>query len=505
MITSPLAGAVIGYFTNWLAIRMLFRPYEEKKLGSFRLPFTPGLIPKEKNKLASKLGNAVADHLITQNAFLETLTSQEFLNKIGDSLEQECQKLMQNQNTLENKIQELLQKNASAIIKKIEEALCHGVQEFFNHPKVQQEMTDALFQNIICFLNQEISILPLEQLCFYIKEFLLTEGTYAAKSGFLKQPLEKAVWNGLLRLGEDERTLNQFIPYENIQGIKDYLSVKTPDIVKGLLDLTEDPEIETNLKKKLDSILNHFLGTFTRMLVNTDSIYEKIKKNLWEYFDSVENQSEIEEVISILVDRAMEFSLGSMAQLAVSELREFTIDQLIGAIINIALKEENIEALSEKIILSLQNQKKKKIKDFLSEIEPDYEAKLFSFLEKTVSKTCQSHIVEAVQKHLYQKWRNLLTCPFHQIVSYFGTDFCKSIKNYFFSFYQTFIVKIAPGFLKGINIPHMVETQIIQMDMAETEKIIFSIASRELRAITIIGGILGFVIGFIPVILQLLS
>ncbi len=47
-IIGALIGAVIGYITNWLAIKMLFRPREAKYIFGMKLPFTPGLIPKEK-------------------------------------------------------------------------------------------------------------------------------------------------------------------------------------------------------------------------------------------------------------------------------------------------------------------------------------------------------------------------------------------------------------------------------------------------------------------------
>ena len=52
IIAGPLIGAVIGYFTNYLAVKMLFRPRREIKIGSKTLPFTPGVIPKGKPRLA---------------------------------------------------------------------------------------------------------------------------------------------------------------------------------------------------------------------------------------------------------------------------------------------------------------------------------------------------------------------------------------------------------------------------------------------------------------------
>ena len=64
IIAGPLIGAVIGYFTNYLAVKMLFRPRREIKIGSKTLPFTPGVIPKGKPRLARVIGRTVADTLV---------------------------------------------------------------------------------------------------------------------------------------------------------------------------------------------------------------------------------------------------------------------------------------------------------------------------------------------------------------------------------------------------------------------------------------------------------
>lgn len=61
----PLAGAIIGYFTNDIAISMLFRPYEAKFIGKTRIPFTPGLIPANQPRLAQKVSDAIMSSLLT--------------------------------------------------------------------------------------------------------------------------------------------------------------------------------------------------------------------------------------------------------------------------------------------------------------------------------------------------------------------------------------------------------------------------------------------------------
>lgn len=58
-IIPPLIGAVIGYCTNYIAVKMLFRPRSEIKVLGHTLPFTPGAIPKNKPRLAKAIGEVV--------------------------------------------------------------------------------------------------------------------------------------------------------------------------------------------------------------------------------------------------------------------------------------------------------------------------------------------------------------------------------------------------------------------------------------------------------------
>ena len=61
----PIAGAVIGYFTNDIAIKMLFRPYQPIYIGKRRLPFTPGLIPRNQERLAKRVSDTIMGSLLT--------------------------------------------------------------------------------------------------------------------------------------------------------------------------------------------------------------------------------------------------------------------------------------------------------------------------------------------------------------------------------------------------------------------------------------------------------
>lgn len=64
-LVPPIAGAIIGYFTNDIAIKMLFRPYKAIYIGKRRLPFTPGLIPHNQSRLAKRVSDTIMGSLLT--------------------------------------------------------------------------------------------------------------------------------------------------------------------------------------------------------------------------------------------------------------------------------------------------------------------------------------------------------------------------------------------------------------------------------------------------------
>lgn len=84
-------GALIGGFTNHLAIKMLFRPHEAKYIGAWRLPFTPGLIPKRRDELARQLGKTVTKYLLTPETFKKKLLTPAMEEKTENFLQKQLE------------------------------------------------------------------------------------------------------------------------------------------------------------------------------------------------------------------------------------------------------------------------------------------------------------------------------------------------------------------------------------------------------------------------------
>ena len=88
LIVAPLVGSVIGYITNDIAIRMLFRPHQAKYIWGWKVPFTPGIIPKEKGRIAASVGGAISVNLMNKEVLEKNLLSEAMLAKIREALDQ---------------------------------------------------------------------------------------------------------------------------------------------------------------------------------------------------------------------------------------------------------------------------------------------------------------------------------------------------------------------------------------------------------------------------------
>jgi len=82
IVIIPLVGAFIGYITNSIAIYMMFRPQEAKYIGKWRVPFTPGVIPKERGRLAGSVAKVVSETLLSPDVLADALLSEGLIEKL---------------------------------------------------------------------------------------------------------------------------------------------------------------------------------------------------------------------------------------------------------------------------------------------------------------------------------------------------------------------------------------------------------------------------------------
>ncbi|UMT77338.1 DUF445 family protein [Staphylococcus roterodami] len=118
-----VVGAIIGGITNVIAIRMLFHPFKPYYIFKFRVPFTPGLIPKRREEIATKIGQVIEEHLLTESLISEKLKSSKSQEAINSMISKQLQKISKNQLTIQQltsqldiDLESVLQTNGSQYI-----------------------------------------------------------------------------------------------------------------------------------------------------------------------------------------------------------------------------------------------------------------------------------------------------------------------------------------------------------------------------------------------------
>ena len=155
-IIGALIGAVIGYITNWLAIKMLFRPREAKYIFGMKLPFTPGLIPKEKSRIANKVGETVGTHLLNSDSLSKALKDDKIKAKFNEVAKEKINQVINSNSTLEESLKNTLGENYYALkgnmINNITKTILESIQEEEFKNKVKFYIVDSIKERLNKFI-----------------------------------------------------------------------------------------------------------------------------------------------------------------------------------------------------------------------------------------------------------------------------------------------------------------------------------------------------------------
>jgi len=109
-------GAVIGYVTNYVAIKLLFRPYKPIKIGSFSV-FPQGVIPREKKALAKKVGEVVRDYILSEEEIKKVVSQKEVKKEVEGFIDSKIESLFDKEITQFADKEEIVEKITSFIEK----------------------------------------------------------------------------------------------------------------------------------------------------------------------------------------------------------------------------------------------------------------------------------------------------------------------------------------------------------------------------------------------------
>lgn len=91
LLTLAIIGGLIGYVTNTIAVKMIFRPLNPIRIPLFNINIQ-GLIPKRRADIAHTIGDVIDKELISIESifgkFIENTGKEELINKVKEKLKQ---------------------------------------------------------------------------------------------------------------------------------------------------------------------------------------------------------------------------------------------------------------------------------------------------------------------------------------------------------------------------------------------------------------------------------
>ena len=234
---APVIGAVIGYITNDIAIKMLFHPRKALYIGRWQVPFTPGLIPKEKNRVARSVGNVVSTRLLSSDVILDTLTSDEMIGKIRRALENIIEKNRDNDSTVEEVMEKISPKEVTNRI----------------ISDLKEELTVLIYKKLVDFkFGENISKMTLQK---------------------MKEKMDMSLF-AIISAMIDDNMINS-ISQSIGEHIDNIIADNSEEIIRDLIDV----EMDKLKNEKISVLIQKYDNKIPLLIDFIISIYEKIIKN----------------------------------------------------------------------------------------------------------------------------------------------------------------------------------------------------------------------------------
>ena len=284
-----VVGAVIGYITNWLAIKMLFRPHYEKRFLGMKVPFTPGLIPKEKSRIAKSVGNTVSEYLLSPEIIIKSVFKNGNDEKFKKWIEYNINKLKESKKSIKD--------------------LFIGIigEERFN------SLSNTIEEGITNFINSGI------------------------EDWKLKEDKNKLSIDNIDELEGDKETLEEIIPDDIIIGIKNYIQDHDQEIVHEIRNLFKEPSVQLKIKESIERIVTKNVSKLITTFISVEIITDRIFKAMEDYIYNPRINEDTISIITIAIDKVLE--------------KEISKQKLYGSISLIVNK--NVEKFINKPIYSI--------------------------------------------------------------------------------------------------------------------------------------------------------
>ncbi|KAA0256908.1 DUF445 family protein [Deferribacter autotrophicus] len=494
LFTTPLLTGFVGYFTNYLAIKMLFRPYK-KRWYSFGWQ---GVIPKNRKKLASEIGKLVGEELITEEELQKAIESERFQYVL--------------EHTVNNEIKNFLKKDFGTLADIIDRfgLDTEKLLKRIFHSEKTKETINKLLNNLINGLIENLSNKKIKDIDT-LKPLLLN----TINNLFENKKIKDYLANEFISL------INNFIL--SGKSISDLLTTKQKDTIieKGkefsekflnfIDNLLKDEKIKKNIAKRIIEIKNQYFGEgffdqlklgVLNIFLNEDTINELVSNELPKIIYSIKNDKEIKEKIDNIIEEKIEQFLSTPIY---KHAEKIGIENLY------ATYTKFIDWFKESFFShTLKNKVHDKVEVFFEQ-NSEYTLKgvldSFGFKIENLSHIFNrtDHSVENIIHYIIKGFQETLQgIKIDNLYDKIPETTFENVKTTIINSINSILKSNIDKIVYSLNIDKLVEEKINSLDLYKLENLIFSFMKDQFKWINILGFVLGFIFGFIQSIVLLL-
>lgn len=498
LVTSALVGAVIGYITNWTAIKMLFRPLDAKRVLGVRLPFTPGVIPKEKTRLAESIGNTVSKHLLTREYIFSQLVTPQAEDKLYIFIKEKLDSA--GDKTWREALGALGVDDGAR-----EDGLARVGILFLESVRDRQAQDFAaayLAEKTVQFLNSPPAGILESKEYKFLKD-LLAEGLSRSLARHeMQEQLSQFLTATLDKMMSSPLALKECIPEPVLGAVKLYVREQSPAIAGMINDYLKSPEIKQMLVNQVSSffeqgLVRKFMGNVLHWTgYGSTEVADRIVEEVAAFFAESENREllaeKLEEMLDLLLGRqvcdlAAHLELGGWLgdYLCTEKKLEKIIENLLAgaenALANSGMTWGGLWGLND-----TGKAKDKAYEHYQGLLDKITTSPGFERVFNKLAARAADRVLDAKIGGLYALVFGNQELPREKIIHY----------------YHCFARKYLGEILAFIDFRQLVTRRVNDLDILQVEELVLGIMRRELVAITWFGAVLGAGIGITMVFVQ---
>jgi len=499
-LIGSLIGAIIGFITNWLAIKMLFRPHKELRIGKFKVPFTPGLIPKEKSRIAKSVGESIGQHLLTKETIMKSLCSDNMNDQLDSWVKNKIESLETGKSTVGNELKEVLGHEYSDFMQNTNNNLSKLLIEYLNEEDVKQGVAKYASAQIMLESTAGPQAICKSELYNSIKNKVLNSAIEYKNTEKFNCEIQKILEEKVSELKDLDKNFEEIIPKGITNNIKVFIYGKRHDIALEIKKIMKEEKNKQKLRQIVGETITTKLNPMIAMFMNADSTYEKVVTGINEFLDEDENHNDIALIINDVIDKLLKNSISNVFSSISKEGINDGIKPLVNLFTTKIVDEKIIRDTFDKFEANFNNYIS--LEELLEKSGIDYKNQIEKFIKSRIEAIVESNSVKIKITEIVAVLINrLLNIEIKSIFVGEGDKVAQSISKVARELYNKFIESKAADVIEVLDVAKIVEDKINEFDVSFAEKIILEIASKELNAITWLGALLGAIMGLLSPIL----